>query len=184
MEAIVMKIIRATALCTFGILASCGLSEKQCVQADWAAVGKNDGTNGRSSDYINNHIKSCAKHDIVANQSLWEKGRKEGLRIYCTPQSAYINGRNGKSLKNVCPSGNLSALKAAHDKGKSYYRYDREINDLEHDRSSLRHEIGNLRKQTASPESAARINQLRSQIFHINMRINHLELLRSKYSQL
>ena len=178
-----MKIIPLTALCTLGVLASCGLSQKQCEQGDWASVGERDGLQGRSSDYIANHVKSCAKHDITPNQSLWAKGRNEGLKTYCTPQHAYKTGRSGKSLKNVCSVGDLPTLQSAHEKGQTYYRYDRDIIGLEHERSQLRHEISGLYKSTAS-DAAGRINQLRSQIFHINLRINHLELLRRKYAQL
>jgi hypothetical protein len=163
------------------VLSACALTEKQCTQGDWQGIGVKDGLNGRSNDYIANHIKACGKHDIAVNQSLWEKGRQVGLKTYCTPTSAYQTGRDGKSLKNVCPTANLSELQLAHAKGARYHDLTEDIRSLDRERDHLRSEIGRLSTSPISPENLGKIQRMRSEILQIDLRINHLQLQRKKY---
>ena len=177
-----MKSILLAMLCTLGVLASCGLSEEQCTKADWGSIGKANGANGRSSEYVKNHVKSCEKHGISVNQSRWEQGRKEGLKYYCTAQNVYNQGRRGSELRNVCPSGDIANLQKANAKGLSYHQYSSEINDLEREQSDLRQQIWELKETPDSPEIASKISWLRSEIWRLDMRINRLERLRRPYA--
>ena len=139
---------------------------------------------GAASDQVVKYIKSCSKHDISVDQSAWAMGRDEGLKTYCTPQSAYNQGRNGHRLKNVCPDADLDAMSAAHEKGRKYHDIVSQIDDLKRERHDLRHEISQLIGAGGTPESLARIGQLRSQILHIDLRINHLQLQKRRFDQL
>lgn len=179
-----MKIAPIAVLAGTLVLASCGLTEKQCAQGDWAGIGLKDGKNGRSADYIQTHMKSCAKHGIDVEQPIWEQGRQEGLKTYCTPASAYIEGRNGKGLKSVCPDAELEALKAAHAKGEHYYDIQQEIRSLFYERDQLLSEISNLRRGAQSPDTLLAIQSRQLEISRIDFDINMLDLEAARYSRL
>lgn len=100
-----------------------GLSAAQC-QSNWQTIGYQDGLMGRSADYIQKHIKQCAKANAAPNQQLWAKGREEGLKRYCTPLRAYQLGREGYAYHDVCPASITLDLLKAHDEG--YLNYQRE----------------------------------------------------------
>jgi hypothetical protein len=179
-----MRISFIMAVAVTAFVASCGLSEEQCKQDDWAAIGKADGLRGASIDRIQAHVKSCAKHGISANQLQWKSGREVGLKTYCTPQSAYDVGRNGRNLNNVCPNADISALNAAHSKGRQYYIITREINDLERERADVRSEIRAILANPVPSDQMARIGSLRLQILQIDLRVNHLRLQKRRFEQL
>lgn len=178
-----MNLISTSAFCTLGVLAACSLTEKQCSQGDWEAIGKSDGAQGRSAEYISKHTKTCAKYGLIVNQTLWSGGREEGLKSYCTVQNVYVQGRNGKNLRPVCPTGDLTVLQAANDKGNKYYQIQSEMENLDHEQSRLRYEISRLRGGSITLQSASRINSLRMQILQIELRINHLRLQLGRYDQ-
>jgi len=179
-----MKIAPIALLAGSMVLASCGLTEKQCVEGDWASIGLKDGKNGRSADFIQTHMKSCAKHGIDVEQPVWEKGRQEGLKTYCTPASAYIEGRNGKRLKSVCPDADLDALTAAHAKGERYYRIQQEIRSLLNERDQLRSEISKLQSGPQGPETLMAIQSRQLEISRIQLDISLLDAQALQYSRL
>lgn len=121
------------ALCWLGLLATTslagcatmgGLSPAQCQQSNWQTIGYQDGLMGRSADYIQKHIKQCAKANAAPNQQLWQQGREAGLKRYCTPLRAYQLGREGFDYNDVCPQSMTLTLLKAHDEG--YLNYQRE----------------------------------------------------------
>lgn len=113
-------------------LASCAsLSKEECLNGNWDEIGFRDGTNGRTSAYIQEHAKACAESGVVPNQSVWEQGRLRGLPAYCVPSKAYSEGRAGRSLRAVCPAEQIPALRAANKKGLEYRRYDRDLRAAE-----------------------------------------------------
>lgn len=124
-----------------GVLSGCattGLSKQQCQQltqnsTDWQKVGLQDGLMGRDASYFNQHLQSCSAL-VQANatptqifssyQKLWEQGRQQGIKQYCTPLRAYQLGREGIAYNNICPPEQTVELLKAHDEG--YYNYQRE----------------------------------------------------------
>ena len=126
-------------------LAACAtLSEDQCREGDWYAIGLNDGADGRSPDFIRNHAKACADYGVMPDRSLWEKGRQEGLALYCRPSRAWKEGARGRHLKPVCPPEIVPRLERANWRGLTYHRIGEDINDAERDISQINSELANL----------------------------------------
>ena len=116
------------------LLAACAtLSEDQCRAGDWRAIGLNDGSNGRDSDFILQHAKACNKIGIAPVRADWEAGRQEGLTLYCRPRRAYEEGAKGRSLKSVCPIENLARLERANARGLSWHRIGRDISEAQNE---------------------------------------------------
>lgn len=113
-------------------LASCAsLTEDECRAGNWESIGFVDGTNGRLQSYISEHGKACSDLGIVPDTATWLKGRLEGLKTYCTPQSAYQVGRRGREMNPVCSAEQASDLKLANFYGLRFYEIDTEIDQLE-----------------------------------------------------
>lgn len=111
------------------VLASCAsLSEEECKTGNWDEIGFRDGTNGRTSAYIQEHAKACEKSGVAPIQSVWEAGRQRGLPAYCVPSKAYSEGRAGRPVSAVCPAGQMEELRAANDTGQQYRRYTNDLN--------------------------------------------------------
>ena len=125
----------------FVALASCAsLSENTCKSGDWEAIGFEDGVQGQSPDRIFNHARACNSYGIVPNKTLWEAGRTEGLKLYCTPRNAYEEGADGDRLRPVCPFDTRPALLEQNARGLEWYRIGRDIDDAQRQIS----EIGRL----------------------------------------
>ena len=110
------------------------LSATQCQQSNWQAIGYQDGLMGRGSNYIQKHIKQCAKSTVAPNQQLWQQGRIEGLKRYCTPLRAYQLGLEGYAYNDVCPPSMTLDLLKAHDDGYSNYQREQTLNQLWYNR--------------------------------------------------
>ncbi len=110
------------------LLSSCAtLSKQQCLIGDWQAIGYNDGVSGYSSERLASHAKACAKASVAPDYLAWERGRKLGLKQYCTTNNAYNIGRRGRKLNNVCPTAAVNDLHLANQRGLAYYDLDSQL---------------------------------------------------------
>ena len=127
-----VTIARICAALGFLTLASCAsLSEETCKAGDWERIGFNDGVSGQSPDRIFTHARACNDYGIAPNKTLWAVGREEGLKLYCTPQNAYSEGADGDRLRPVCPLDERPPLLAQNERGLTWYRLGRDIDDAE-----------------------------------------------------
>lgn len=112
------------------IMSCASLSEDSCRAGDWGAIGFDDGKNGKLESYIYEHREACADYGIAPDVTTWLKTRIEGLKYYCTPESAYNVGRRGRDLSPVCEA-NQSDLRLANFYGQRYYEISEEIDDID-----------------------------------------------------
>jgi hypothetical protein len=97
---------RLVVLTLIGIMLSgcAAMSEEECVYSDWAAVGYEDGADGRSSDRFGDYRRACADHSITPDFQAWQAGREQGLIEYCQPSRGFQVGESGGSYSGVCSS--------------------------------------------------------------------------------
>jgi hypothetical protein len=137
--------MRYLALLPLLALAACAtLSEDQCRQGDWQAIGQADGANGRTPDYLAKHAKACADFGIVPDAALWEKGRRQGLPLYCRPARAWDEGADGRRLSPVCPPEELAELQRANRDGLIYHRIGEDIAEAEREIGRITAELASL----------------------------------------
>lgn len=117
------------------------LSKEECLTGNWEKIGFRDGTNGRTSGYLQNHAKACEKSGVRPVQSLWEKGRQRGLPAYCVPAKAYSEGKKGNELRPVCPASQIARLRAANETGLEFHAYTDEINETQYRIDELERKI-------------------------------------------
>lgn len=126
-------------------LAACAtLSEDQCRNADWQEIGRQDGANGRTPDFIDKHAKACNQYGVAPVRAEWEKGRQQGLPLYCRPARAWEEGADGHRLSPVCPSEQLAELERANFRGLTYHRIGQDIAEAEREISRINAEIASL----------------------------------------
>ena len=173
-----MKRIAAIALPVLALAACAQLSRSDCEAGDWLGIGQRDGAQGRGATYVARHVESCGRFDVAVDTSLWEQGRQQGLRAFCTPQTQYEAGRSGRKFNEICAVENLPVHHAAYEKGRKYYELTRRI---EH----LRAEIRDLRQQAAEDRGpdAPRLD-LALESFMIRMQIDALSRERRAYASL
>ncbi|GGY43165.1 DUF2799 domain-containing protein [Parvularcula lutaonensis] len=137
------------------VLASCAtFSEEECQYSDWELVGQNDGANGSSSGAFQRYVKECGRYGIRPDSVAYERGRKEGLKTYCTPQGVYEAGMRGRGSAAVC--GNAPELARIHRITIEYFNARRDVararNEYErlfNRRRFVRREIEEIRDKLA-----------------------------------
>jgi hypothetical protein len=94
-------------------------------------VGYADGLRGRSGAYFGQYANQCASViGATPNRVLWEQGRQQGLKNYCTELNAYKLGREGYDWQPVCPLEGIEKLEEAYAQGRYYYIRQRDLDYL------------------------------------------------------
>ena len=164
-------------LLSFTVSGCATLSKEECLTGNWEEIGFRDGTNGRTSDYLQSHAKACEKSDVRPVQSLWEKGRQRGLPAYCVPAKAYSEGKKGNELRPVCPATQTRSLRAANEKGLEYRAYNEEI-------TQAQYRIDEIERSLIAEESSEKRALLVQERRALSRNIRLLELQRSFVSSL
>ena len=135
MTLIRMTLIGSGLTLALSLLSGCAttpsLSPEQCQAGNWQQIGYADGMVGRSGAYFAKHLENCAPIPGSApNRMLWEQGRQEGLKEFCTELNAYKLGREGYGWQPVCPLEGIEKLEEAYNQGRYYYLRQRDMEYL------------------------------------------------------
>lgn len=101
------RLLILTAVAAGGaLLSSCAtMSKEQCLRGDWGQVGFQDGEQGRAQSRLDDHAKACAKAGVAPDPAVYFAARDQGLKLYCTQDRGFREGRTGQSYAGVCPPG-------------------------------------------------------------------------------
>ena len=122
---------------TVSALAGCAtLSKEACLQGDWAGVGFTDGEAGRSQSRLDDHAKACAKTGVVPDAALYFQARDQGLKLYCTQDRGFHEGRGGQSYAGVCPQGSERGFLVGYADGQMVHAALSRLSQAESDLSS------------------------------------------------
>ena len=135
MTLIRMTLIGSGLTLALSLLSGCAttpsLSPEQCQAGNWQQIGYADGMVGRSGAYFAKHLENCTPIPGSApNRMLWEQGRQEGLKQFCTELNAYKLGREGYGWQPVCPLEGIEKLEEAYNQGRYYYLRQRDMEYL------------------------------------------------------
>jgi hypothetical protein len=118
-------------------LAGCAtLSQEQCLQGDWASVGFKDGEAGRAQSRLDDHAKACAKSGVVPQAAPYFAAREQGLKLYCTQDRGFSEGRTGQSYAGVCPPGPERGFLVGYGDGQLVHAAVSRLSQARSDRSS------------------------------------------------
>jgi hypothetical protein len=123
-----------------GALAGCAtMSKEACLQGDWAGVGFKDGEAGRAQSRLDDHAKACAKAGVVPDAAPYFAAREQGLKLYCTPDRGFSEGRTGQSYAGVCPPGPERGFLVGYADGQLVNAAVSRLSEAESDRQSADH---------------------------------------------
>lgn len=144
----------AGALLTLGACAS-GMSKKECLYADWRAVGYEDGAAGLDASAIGSRRVACAdKAKVTPDMTAYLAGREEGLGQFCRPASGFDYGARGFRYVGVCGGRDEDRFVAAYEKGLTLYGLLQNVDAARRALSNAHAEIDNLDRQITNAEAA------------------------------
>lgn len=128
------------ALCLVVLNGCASLTLEECRTADWRALGERDASRG-SPDRIADHLKSCQSHGLPVNVALYRQGYQTGLKGYCTKSRILSESIDGRGEISQCPSALQPALQPYRDAGRTLYRAQSALEELDNKQQSLSLEL-------------------------------------------
>lgn len=153
-------------------LAGCagGMSKKECLYADWRAIGFEDGAQGRDASAIGSRRVACAdKAQIAPDMDAYLAGREKGLDQFCRPANGFDYGSRGYSYTGACAARDEGAFVAAYEKGLTLHglvsNYDaasRALASAHADLDNIDHQIAHAQAALVNPATPhpARLDHL------------------------
>lgn len=112
------------------LIAGCAsLDRDECVNADWYAIGLEDGARGRAVERLGDHRRACAKHNVAPNAERYLAGRSEGLKSFCTYERGFSEGRAGRAYAGACPQP--ESFLAGYQRGRELHELNRRLAEVE-----------------------------------------------------
>ena len=113
------------------VLGGCAtMNEKECLNADWRAIGFEDGVRGAKLSRVGQHREACAEYDVKPDLDAYKSGRAEGLNSYCRPHNGYRVGIKGASYYDVCPAALEKDFLQGYNAGRKIYLLESKIRSL------------------------------------------------------
>lgn len=157
---------------TLMLLAGCagGMSKKECLYADWQAIGYEDGAAGRSASAISSRRVACAdKARTAPDMDAYLAGREAGLDQFCRPANGFDLGSRGGRYYGACQGRDERAFVDAYEKGltlhgliENYESASRALAAAHKDLDNLDHQIAHAQAAIVNPATPnpARIDHL------------------------
>lgn len=154
-------------------LGSCAtLSKTDCQTGDWTAIGYRDGQRGYLKGRVLEHEKACGKHGINVDSTLYERGRREGLSVFCQPANGYQLGLDADDYRGQCPRHEERDFLAEYRRGLARNRI-RTRQDL----SRHQNQLGEKKRILRRTRDEGAIKKLNRDIDNLQ---NEIQRLRTK----
>ena len=79
-----------------------GMTKAECADADWAALGLQDGRAGAPGEVAEKRKAACAGDGYLVDADAYDAARREGLETYCTPKGGFEAGRTVGEYFGAC----------------------------------------------------------------------------------
>ena len=123
-----------TLLAVAMLLGACASMDKaQCVNANWTAIGMEDGARGRTLDRLGERRRACAEHGVQPDAERYAAGRNEGLKSFCTYDQGFRAGRGGNAYNSVCPEPAARDFLAGYERGREIYGLQKRLDEVNAD---------------------------------------------------
>lgn len=179
-------------LISLAALSGCaGMDAKECLAADWRAIGYEDGARGLGPDAFGERRRDCAEHGVTAEFEPYMTGRYEGLAYFCRPRNGYELGTRGYRYAGVCPGDLEADFLSAHAEGFGLYerhsalqRIGKRLNRLKKQSHEIEHLLAEQTALLLAPDLPAEeraalvidLKQLAEQKVEVELRIRDLEV--------
>ena len=181
-ETVYIPVVVAVCLLAVG----CSSTSEFVCTSDWLETGSRDGQNGVAGNRIERYVRDCAAFDVVPEQEVYERGRQEGLQVYCTQENGYALAVDSGRLQDVCPSELATAFRDGFRDGELMLLARQAIDNLNDDKRSIENDMrcaaqeidgGTTELGILSIESESNASvQARQEIERLTGEFNRLEL--------
>ncbi len=135
------------------LLAGCAsLDKDERRNADWYAIGLEDGARGRTVERLGDHRRACAEHGVAPQTERYLAGRNEGLKSFCTYERGYSQGRAGQAYAGACPKEMAAGFVSGYQRGRELYEINRRLQETEREIARIK---GALTAGIPNPRSRA-----------------------------
>ena len=178
-ETVYIPVVVAVCLLAVG----CSSTSEFVCTSDWLETGRLDGANGVAGNRIERYVRDCAAFDVVPEQEVYERGRQEGLQVYCTQENGYALAVDSGRLQNACPSELAPAFRDGFRDGELMLLARQAIDNLNDDKREIENDMRCAAQEIdggtnflgrGSESNASR--QARGEIERLTGEFNRLEL--------
>ncbi|MFD2176884.1 DUF2799 domain-containing protein [Veronia pacifica] len=106
------------------------ISEEECRLGDWYQIGLKDGSAGQQNKAAD-YSKDCSEYSVKVDLSLYNKGRNDGLRTYCTYENGVMVGQANQSYNKVCPAELSTEFLAGYTPNYRVARLESQVQSLQ-----------------------------------------------------
>lgn len=147
---------RVAALCAVALLASgcASLTPDECRNADWRAIGYEDGAAGRGTDRLADHRSACAKVAVTPDFTAYQAGHASGVRVFCRPANGYQVGRNGYAYTGICPADLERDFLIALEEGLFVYQLELDVDAVASEIAQVDYDIDDIVEDIEDTEEA------------------------------
>jgi hypothetical protein len=107
------------------------LDRSECVNANWYAIGLEDGARGLPLERLGTHRRACSQHGVAPEAERYLAGRSEGLKTFCTYERGFSQGRGGQSYAGACPAPLAARFQAGYQLGRELYDLHRHLGEVQ-----------------------------------------------------
>ncbi len=105
-------------------------TREECSSGNWEKIGQQDGSDGRSPDRFDLHVKACGLDRSDASRATYMAGRDKGLAAYCTDARGYREGALGQKYLGVCPAALEPQFVTGFNLGQRIYQAESRQSDV------------------------------------------------------
>ncbi len=105
------------------VLSACvqHLTQEQCQSMNWYQLGYSQGTQGQPLGSLQQDIEDCAQFKITPDYNAYQNGYNAGVKVFCTPTTAYHVGSEGQPYPTICPASVRGELYSQWQSGLRLY---------------------------------------------------------------
>jgi hypothetical protein len=179
-----MKNLLCLLLCGIFLNGCATLSKEDCLRGDWFAIGKADGKEGRRPDYVDLHAKACTEHKVRPDLVAYQRGRAEGLNLYCIPHNGFELGRKVETYEGICPANLQEEFLKAYVAGVEQAQRSLE-EDINNQQRALRAKQSDLSyaKEDKKKGLEKEVSSLRSNLESLQNKRHQTDNLLAEYSR-
>lgn len=164
------------------------MSATDCDNADWRALGLEDGLEGAHSTRLEQRQQQCTDANVVPDAVAYAEGYEEGLATFCQPRGGYEYGLEGKDYAWVCSRDTepdfiqgyqlgfreYELIQALRDADRNLDRMERDMRNTQNDVQRLQSQYNNSANNSNSERMRMQteVDRLRRRVFELQQERN------------
>jgi hypothetical protein len=151
------------------------MDSDDCVNANWRALGMQDGARGNTLTKMESRAKACQKYGIAANREEYRQGYQQGIAQFCQEPEGYEYGAKKRQYRYVCPAKLEPSFLKGYVKGLNWA-----IDTLDDDIREAELDIKSAKLDLRSAKNDKEREKAQSKVDYRVRRVDNLEKERER----